>query len=611
MKVNKGSKLVEVAPKGAVVAKLDGELIDLSRTADKDTEVEFLGPDSKEGVEVLRHSVAHVLAEAVVSLFPKALPTIGPVVEGGFYYDFDIEPFTPEDIKRIEKEMRRIVARKDKFERIEFTKKQALEMFKKNKYKLELIQEFGKDLSAYKSGKFVDLCRGPHVPDTGYLKAFKLTKLAGAYWRADITNKQLQRVYGIAFATEKELKEHLRILMEAEKRNHRKLGKRLGLFSFHEEGPGFPFWLPKGVILKNAVLDYWKELHKKAGYVFIETPIILNRALWERSGHWKNYKEAMYTLKIDDQDYAIKPMNCPGGMIVYKETIHSYREFPLRVAELGLVHRHEMSGVLAGLFRVRAFTQDDAHIYMTMEQLSDEIINVVNLTFDLYKPYGFEYSLELSTKPKKHIGTAEQWEKATAALKDALDRMKIKYEIREGEGAFYGPKIDFHLKDAIGRMWQCGTIQVDMAQPENFDLTYEGQDGRRHRPVMIHRALYGSIERFIGILVEHFAGKFPMWMNPEQVRILTVAEKFVPYAEKIREKYNEAGVRVTLDQRPDSIPKKVRNAQVSYVNYSLVVGEKEEKNKTVNVRTRENKILGEKNPDEFLKELLKETKDRK
>lgn len=399
--------------------------------------------------------------------------------------------------------------------------------------------------------------------------------------------------------------------MEAEKRNHRKLGKRLGLFSFHEEGPGFPFWLPKGVILKNAVLDYWKELHKKAGYVFIETPIILNRALWERSGHWKNYKEAMYTLKIDDQDYAIKPMNCPGGMIVYKETIHSYREFPLRVAELGLVHRHEMSGVLAGLFRVRAFTQDDAHIYMTMEQLSDEIINVVNLTFDLYKPYGFEYSLELSTKPKKHIGTAEQWEKATAALKDALDRMKIKYEIREGEGAFYGPKIDFHLKDAIGRMWQCGTIQVDMAQPENFDLTYEGQDGRRHRPVMIHRALYGSIERFIGILVEHFAGKFPMWMNPEQVRILTVAEKFVPYAEKIREKYNEAGVRVTLDQRPDSIPKKVRNAQVSYVNYSLVVGEKEEKNKTVNVRTRENKILGEKNPDEFLKELLKETKDRK
>lgn len=611
MKIVKGSILLDKAPKGAVVAKLDGELVDLNIKVDKDSEVEFLDANSKDGLEVLRHSTAHVLAEAVVNLFPKALPTIGPVVEQGFYYDFDHEPFTPEDLKKIEKEMRRIIAKNEKFERIELSKKQAIDMFKNNKYKLELIEEFGKDLSVYKSGKFADLCRGPHVPSTRYVKAFKLTKLAGAYWRADITNKQLQRVYGIAFGTEKELKDYVRILAEAEKRDHRKLGKRLGLFSFHEEGPGFPFWLPKGIILKNAVLDYWKELHKKAGYVFIETPIILTRALWERSGHWKNYKEAMYTLKIDNNDFAIKPMNCPGGMLVYKEKIHSYREFPLRVAELGLVHRHEMSGVLAGLFRVRAFTQDDAHIYMTMDQLSDEIINVVNLTFELYKPYGFEYSLELSTKPKKHIGTAEQWEKSTAALKDALDRMKIKYEIIESEGAFYGPKIDFHLKDAIGRTWQCGTIQVDMAQPENFDLTYEGQDGRRHRPVMIHRALYGSIERFLGILVEHFAGKFPAWMNPEQVRILTVAEKFVSYAEKIRDKYNKAGIRVTLDQRPDSIPKKVRNAQVSYVNYALVVGEKEVKNKTVNVRTRDNKVLGEKNPEEFLKELLKEIKERR
>ncbi len=610
-KVEKGAKLAEIAPKQAIAARLDDKLVDLSRAVDKNAQVEFISVDSKEGIEVLRHSAAHVLAQAVVSLFPKALPTIGPVVEEGFYYDFEHEPFIPEDLKKIEKEMQRIVARNEKFERIELSKNEAKEMFKKNPYKLELIEEYEKDLSAYKNGKFVDLCRGPHVPSTGYVKAFKLTKIAGAYWRADITNKQLQRIYGIAFAQEKELKEHLRLLAEAEKRDHRKIGKRLDLFSFHEEGPGFPFWLPKGIILKNALLNFWKEKHKEAGYEFVETPVILNRALWERSGHWVNYRDAMYTLKIDNQDFAIKPMNCPGGMIVYKEKIHSYKEFPLRVAELGLVHRHELSGVLAGLFRVRCFIQDDAHIYMTPEQLSDEIINVVNLCLELYKPFGFSYHVELSTKPKKHIGNDEQWEISTNALKKALDKMKMEYKVNEGEGAFYGPKIDFHLKDAIGRTWQCGTIQVDMAQPENFDLTYEGKDGKRHRPVMIHRALYGSIERFLGILIEHYAGKFPMWLSPEQVRILTVSEKFVPYAKKILEQYEKAGIIATIDQRAESVPKKVRDAQVIYVNYMFVVGEQEQKNQTVNIRTRDNKVLGEKKPEEFLKELLNEIKERK
>lgn len=613
VKVKKGQKLAELAPKEAVIAKIDGKLVDLSIVLDKDSEVEFIDINSDEGIDTLRHSSAHILADAVVRLFPEAKPTIGPVVEEGFYYDFDFNrAFTPEDLKKIEKEMRKIVAKKEAFERKDVGLEEAKKMFPNNKFKIEMIEEFGEGLSVYKHGGFTDLCRGPHVPNTGFVKGFKLTKVAGAYWRADSKKEQLQRIYGISFPTEKLLKEHITLLHEAEKRDHRKLGKRLDLFSIHEEAPGSPFFLPKGMFLKNKLIEVWREEHEKAGYVEIQTPIILHKKLWETSGHWINYKESMYTLKIDDQDFAIKPMNCPGGMLVYKEKAHSYKELPLRVGELGIVHRHELSGVLAGLFRVRVFTQDDAHIYMTDDQIKDEIIGVIDLTERLYKMFDFDYDIELSTRPEKSIGTAEQWEFTIAQLKAALDEMGKKYKINEGDGAFYGPKIDFHLKDAIGRKWQCGTIQLDMSLPERFDLTYMGEDGKAdHRPFMIHRAIYGSLERFLGILIEHYAGKFPMWLSPEQVRILTVSEKLEPYAESIAEQFKKAGLRVVVDKKGDSISKKVRNAQLSYVNYILIVGEKEEQNKTVNVRTRANEILGEKKPAELIKQMVEEAESRK
>ncbi len=613
VKVKKGQKLAELAPKEAVVAKIDGKLYDLSIVLDKDSEVEFIDVNSDEGIDTLRHSTAHILADAVVRLFPEAKPTIGPVVDEGFYYDFDFNrAFTPEDLKKIEKEMRKIIAEKDAFEREEVTLEEAKKMFSDNKFKVEMIEEFGEGLSIYKHGKFLDLCRGPHVPNTGFVKGFKLMKVAGAYWRADSKKEQLQRIYGISFPTEKLLKEHITLLHEAEKRDHRKLGKRLDLFSIHEESPGSPFFLPKGMFLKNKLIEVWREEHEKAGYVEIQTPIILHKKLWETSGHWVNYRENMYTLKIDDQDFAIKPMNCPGGMLVYKEKAHSYKELPLRVGELGIVHRHELSGVLAGLFRVRVFTQDDAHIYMTDKQIKDEIIGVINLTELLYKMFGFEYDMELSTRPEKSIGTAEQWKFTTAQLKAALDEMGKEYKIKEGDGAFYGPKIDFHLKDAIGRKWQCDTIQLDMSLPERFDLTYMGEDGKAdHRPFMIHRAIYGSLERFLGILIEHYAGKFPMWLSPEQVRILTVSEKLEPYAESIAEQFKKAGLRVSVDKKGDSISKKVRNAQLSYVNYILIVGETEEQNKTVNVRTRDNERLGEKKPADMIKQMVEESESRK
>lgn len=613
MKVKKGQKLAELAPKEAVVAKIDGKLYDLSKVLDSDSEVEFIDINSDEGIDTLRHSSAHILADAVVRLFPEAKPTIGPVVEEGFYYDFDFnKAFTPEDLKKIEKEMRKIVAEKDAFERQEVSLDQAKKMFKGNKFKIEMVEEFGEGLSVYKHGNFSDLCRGPHIPNTGFVKGFKLMKVAGAYWRADVKNAQLQRIYGISFPSEKQMKEHITLLHEAEKRDHRKLGKRLDLFSIHEEAPGSPFFLPKGMFLKNKIIEVWREEHEKAGYVEIQTPIILHKRLWETSGHWVNYRDHMYTLKIDEQDFAIKPMNCPGGMLVYKEKAHSYKELPLRVGELGIVHRHELSGVLAGLFRVRVFTQDDAHIYMTDKQIKDEIIGVINLTERLYKIYNFDYDIELSTRPEKSIGSDEHWEYTTAQLKAALDELGKEYKVNEGDGAFYGPKIDFHLKDAIGRKWQCGTIQLDMSLPERFDLTYMGEDGRSdHRPFMIHRALYGSLERFLGILIEHYAGKFPMWLSPEQVRILTVSEKLESYAESIAEQFKKAGLRVSVDKKGDSISKKVRNAQLSYVNYILIIGEKEEQNKTVNVRTRENKILGEKKPAELIKQMVEEAESRK
>lgn len=609
----KGISALEVAKaigdKKALAVRIDGAVKDLDTTLTADTTVEFLDFDTKDGREVFRHSAAHVLAHAVQRLFPDAKLTIGPSVEDGFYYDFDKEePFTPEDLKKIQKEMKKIVHEKLQFKRLEVSKDDAQKSQKNQPYKLEMIDELGDEqITIYKSGDFEDLCRGPHLPDTGYVKAFRLTKLAGAYWRGDAKNKQLQRIYGVAFPTKDELKEYLRVLEEAEKRDHRKLGKKLKLFSFHEQGPGFPFWHPKGLFLFNRLLEIWREEHRKAGYVEVKTPVILSRKLWEQSGHWKNYGENMYYTKIDDEDYAIKPMNCPGGMLMYNEHVHSYKELPMRVGEVGLVHRHEMSGVLSGLFRVRQFHQDDAHIYMTPAQIKDEILGVINLTDKLYSMFDLTYHMELSTRPEKSIGTDEQWETATEGLKNALEATGREWTLNEGDGAFYGPKIDFHIKDAIGRTWQCGTIQLDMSQPDNFDLTYMGEDGEdKHRPVMIHRTIFGSLERFIGILVEHYAGKFPFWLSPVQVKILCVSEKFGDYAKDVASKLE--GFRVEVDNRTETVSKKVREAQLEKVNYILVVGEQEQSDGTVTVRTRDNKVLGAQKVSDFREVLMKESK---
>jgi len=605
------AKLKPENAKKILVARLDGILVDLSKKIENNCRIEFIAFDSRQGKEVYWHSCAHVMANAITNIFPNALLTIGPVVDTGFYYDMDHAPFNPEDLKKIEKEMNRIISRNIPFTRKEVSKSEAIGIFQKNPFKIELINEFNEGLTVYSQEGFADLCRGPHVPSSGYIKAFKLTKIAGAYWRGDAKNKQLQRIYGVAFPDEKLLNEYVNMLAEAEKRDHRKIGKDLDLFSIHEEGPGFIFWHPKGMVVRNSLLDFWRELHRKHGYSEISTPIILNCKLWVQSGHMANYKDNMYFTKIDEQDFAIKPMNCPGGILVYREKLHSYRELPLRIGEIGTVHRHELSGVLAGLFRVRCFTQDDAHIYMTPEQIKEEIIGVISLTNEVYTKFGFTYNVELSTRPAKSMGTDEQWNTAENALKEAMDSRGIQYKINPGDGAFYGPKIDFHLKDCIGRTWQCGTIQLDMANPERFDLTYEGSDGKKHRPVMIHRTVYGSLERFIGILTEHYAGKFPLWLNPVQVRILTVADRFEPYAKGIYEKYFNAGLRAELDVRPESISYKVREAQLNKINYILVVGEREAGNNTVTVRTRDNKIIGEIDSEEFLGRLLEEIKERR
>ncbi len=593
----------------ALAVKVGGNVKDLHTKFHKDSAVVFLDFNSKEGKEVFRHSAAHLLAQAVKRLYPEVKLTIGPAVEDGFYYDFDVEkPFVPEDLKRIQNEMHRIMKENLVFERLEVTTEEAKKKQKHEPYKIEMIDDLGDEqVTIYKSGEFLDLCKGPHVPSTGYIKAFKLTKLAGAYWRGKAENKQLQRVYGVAFPSKEELKDYMKLLEEAEKRDHRKLAKQLKLFSMHDEGPGFPFWHPRGLIIFNKLMDIWRERHRKAGYVEIKTPMILSKELWLRSGHWDNYKENMYFTRIDDEDYAVKPMNCPGGMLMYKEDVHSYREFPMRVAEVGLVHRHELSGVLSGLFRVRQFHQDDAHIYMTEGQIRDEILGVIKLTDELYSLFGLSYHMELSTRPEKSMGTDEQWEKATAGLRGALDATGKEYMINEGDGAFYGPKIDFHIRDAIGRTWQCGTIQLDMSNPERFDLTYMGEDGRdSHRPVMIHRTIFGSFERFIGILIEHYAGKFPLWLSPVQVRILTVADRFDDYAIIVQSELEKEGFRVEADTRSETLNKKVREAQLAKVNYILVVGENEQKAGTVTVRTRDNEVLGEKKVGDFVKGLNKE-----
>ncbi|MBN2420946.1 threonine--tRNA ligase [Candidatus Woesearchaeota archaeon] len=592
----------------AVAIEVSGVLQDLNQKIEKDAKVRIITLKDKEGVEVFRHSSAHILGAAVTELFPKAKTAIGPAVEQGFYYDFASSPFTPEDLEKINKKMEEIVKQNIPFERIELTKAEAKKLFKDNKYKLELIEEAEGNISAYKLGKFTDLCRGPHVPSTGIIKAIKTTKMSSAYWKGDAKNDSLQRIYGISFTDKKELDNYFKIIEEAEKRNHVKIGKEMDLFSFHEEGPGFPFFHEKGTFIWNTLIDFMRSEMKKLGYQENKTPIILNEELWKKSGHWDHYKQNMYFTKIDGKEFAVKPMNCPGNLLIYKSTPHSYKELPIKAGEFGLVHRHEMSGVLNGLFRVRNFTQDDAHIFCTEEQLKEQIVELMNLIDKVYKTFGFEYLVELSTKPEKAMGSKEIWNKAEAILKDALKGRN--YRLNEGEGAFYGPKIDFHIKDALGRTWQCGTIQLDFSMPEKFDLEYDGKDGKKHRPVMLHRAIYGSVERFLGNLIEHYAGKFPLWINPNQVKILPIADRHIDYANQVAKAMTDQGIRVEVDTRVESTPKKIYNAQIEKFNYILVVGDKEVQNKTANVRTRDEVVHGEKKVDLIIKELLEEIKTK-
>ncbi len=598
--------------RAAVAIEVDGKIQDLNLPIEKDSKVRIITFKDEEGVDIFRHSSAHIMAAAIKKLYPNTKFWVGPSVDEGFYYDIETEKISTEDFEKIETEMKKIVKEKLNFEREEITKEKAEEMFKDDEYKLELIKDLPKEekISIYKLGDFVDLCKGPHVINSGKIKAIKLTKLAGAYWKSDSDNKMLTRIYGISFPDKKELKQHLHILEEAKKRDHKLLGRELELFSFHEEAPGFPFFHAKGTFIYNTLVEFMRAEMLKRDYEENRTPIILNKSLWLQSGHWDHYKENMYFTEIDKKEYAVKPMNCPGNLLVYKSNLHSYKELPIRAGEFGLVHRHEMSGVLNGLFRVRNFTQDDAHIFCTEEQLQDEIIKLIEFIDLIYKTFGFEYHVELSTKPKKAIGSQEVWDKAEASLEAALKRKKMDFKLNPGDGAFYGPKIDYHLKDSIGRTWQCGTIQVDFSMPEKFDLEYDGQDGKKHRPVMVHRAIYGSIERFLGMLIEHYAGKFPMWLSPLQVKILTVADRFNDYAKEVAKKFKDAGIRVEVDDRSETIGKKVRDAQIKKINYILVVGEKEINEKTVTVRTRENEVIGAKNVDEFLEKMLKEVKDK-
>ena len=563
----------------------------MSYVLDKDAHVEIITPETEEGEEIIKHSTAHLLAQAVTRLFPGTKVAIGPAIENGFYYDFDPEnQFTDEDLEKIEAEMKKITKENIKVERIEMTRDEAVEHFKNlgETYKVEIIESIPANelLTFYKQGDFIDLCRGPHVPSTSYLKAFKLKSVAGAYWRGDSNNKMLQRIYGFAFATEPQLKAHLKFLEEAEKRDHRKLGRELELFFTSDFGPGFPFFLPNGMKMRNVLTDLWRREHEKAGYEMIQTPIMLNKELWETSGHWMNYRENMYTSEIDEIEFAIKPMNCPGGVLVYKHGMHSYKDLPIRAGELGIVHRHEFSGALHGLMRVRNFTQDDAHIFMTPEQIEDEIIGVVNLIDKFYRGlFGFEYAIELSTKPEKAIGSQEIWDKAESALEGALKRLGRDYKLNPGDGAFYGPKLDFKIKDAIGRTWQCGTIQLDFNLPERFDISYVGEDGEKHRPVMIHRVVYGSLERFMGILIEHYAGAFPTWLAPCQVKVLTINDEVTPYAQEVVDMLKAAGIRVEIDTRAESIGYKIREANGRYkVPVQLIIGKNEVENREVNVR---------------------------
>ncbi|MCK5783387.1 MAG: threonine--tRNA ligase, partial [Desulfobacterales bacterium] len=598
--------------RNCVAMEVDGTLVDLNAKIDRDAGVSFLTTKDAPALEILRHSAAHVMAQAILALYPKAKLTIGPTVENGFYYDIDMEPISEDDFPKIEAEIKKIIKEKQRITRKEVSKKDALAFYKDEPYKLEMIADLDDGtISFYSQGDFTDLCRGPHIPNTGYIKAIKLMKVSGAYWRADPANPQLQRIYGTAFFDKKELKAYLNFLEEARKRDHRKIGAALDLFSFHDEAPGMAFFHPNGMEIWNALLDYWREEHRAAGYVETKTPIILNRSLWEQSGHWENYRDNMYTVVIDEIESAIKPMNCPGGMLLYKRRRYSYKDLPLRVGEVGLVHRHELSGVLSGLFRVRAFHQDDAHIFMTPDQIKDEIIGVLRLVDRMYKTFGLGFHLELSTRPKKSIGSDAQWESATNGLSSALDEYGLAYKINEGDGAFYGPKIDIHIKDAIGRTWQCGTIQLDMSLPERFDLSYIGADNDKHRPVMIHRVIYGSIERFLGILIEHFVGKFPLWLAPVQVVILPINDDLAPFAEELHRTFENAGLRSSVDDRTESLKKKVREAQLNQIPLIITAGEKERENKTLSVRTLDGKVRFGVGIDVFVKDALENIKARK
>ena len=597
-------------------AKLNGAVVGTGHQIEEDSKIEFLKFEDADGKDIFWHTSTHIMAHALKNLFPEAKLGTGPAVENGFYYDIDLDyRLTPEDLEKIEAEMKKIVKDELEIERFELDEEAAVALMKERNedYKIELIHDLSKEgqrLSFYRQGDFVDLCAGPHLSNTKKVKAFKLTSVAGAYWRADQSNKMLQRVYGISFEKKKLLDEYLEMIEEAKKRDHRKLGKELDLFTILEDGPGFPFFLPNGTVLKNELMKYWREVHREAGYVEIETPIILSRHLWETSGHWFHYKENMYTVKIDEEDFAIKPMNCPGGMLTYKTKMRSYRDFPIRMGEVGRVHRHELSGALHGLMRVRAFTQDDAHIFMLPEQIKDEIKGVAMLIDKVYKQFGFSYHVELSTRPESFLGEISMWDEAEAALKAALEELGLDYRLNEGDGAFYGPKIDFHLRDCIGRTWQCGTIQLDYQLPQRFDLTYTGKDGEKHRPIMIHRVAFGSIERFIGILIEHYAGKFPVWLSPVQAKILPISDKFMDYADDLYKKLFDAGIRVAIDDRAEKIGYKIREAQLEKVPYMIIVGEKEANEGNVSVRSRDGGELGSLSVEEFVEKLVAEAKDR-
>jgi len=597
--------------RNCVAMEIDDNLVDLSFAIDHDADIRLITSKDKEGLEILRHSAAHVMAQAILRIYKDAKLTIGPAVEDGFYYDIDMQPVSEDDFPKIEAEIKKIIKEKLPVKRREVVKAEALEFYKDEPYKLEMLSDLDDGtISFYEQGEFTDLCRGPHVPHTGFAKNIKLIKVSGAYWRADQSKPQLQRIYGTAFFDKKELKDHLTFLIEAKKRNHRKIGQALDLFSFHEEAPGMAFFHPKGMEIWNALLDYWRHEHRVAGYVESKTPIMLNRALWERSGHWENYRENMYTSTIDDMEYAIKPMNCPGGMLLYKTRPHSYRDLPLRIAEVGLVHRHELSGVLSGLFRVRSFHQDDAHLYMTADDIEAEILAILKLAERMYGAFGLGFHLELSTRPEKSIGTDEQWETATSGLASALDAYGKKYELNEGDGAFYGPKIDLHINDALNRTWQCGTIQLDMSQPENFDLYYIDKDNEKHRPIMIHRTVFGSIERFLGILIEHFAGKFPLWMAPVQAIVLPINDDLVSYSREISEILTDAGLRVEVDSRTESLNKKIREAQLQYVPLILTIGGKEQAAGTLSVRTLDGNVKYGVSHQNFLDTVLPHIRTR-